>query len=370
MTSLEERVAGRIAREFHVRRVMTPTREKLYRGELLTREEAEEFSGEGTSDAYLYAHKAAEGLLRRCGNVAISHMVEVGERAKNLDFGFVYVAVALLHDAVEDKSKVIKDAYKLAEGIGTKFDDEIARNVAAITNHYAILIGGIERLAIGTPATGSNDALLDALDMLRTEAGDGVIAGFDGHFSGLGAIIRDLDIGKVNEKISRDDKYSIFDELKSRAYWLYIADIFSDAVERYERGEKWYDVGVIVKGIDNIDNLRTMGLDVPVMEKTLSKIETFLRHAEGFKDFLSSGGEENEGFLVVYGALKEQLVEQVIARRLALGQLNDTRYDHSLAYLKEKIEDYTARFGIDPAPIIKRLQEQAKPLTFGAARQK
>ena len=156
--------------------------------------------------------------------------------------------------------------------------------------------------------------------------------------------------------------------MKSRAYGLYIDDIFDDACERHELGEEGYDVGVIVKGMDNIDNLRTMGLDVPVMEKTLGKIEAFLRCAEKFKGYISSMGEENEGFLTVYGALKEQLVEQTIARRLAAGLLNDSRYVHTLSYLDGKINDYTTRFGIDSVPIAKRLHEQTRPLDFEVVR--
>src|SRR3989338_8862215 len=104
--SLEERVAERIAKGFQPSSI-TEIYERLYKGELLTREQAEGRLGEGTFDAYAYAHKAEVGLWRLCGNAAISHMVECGERAKNLGFEFVYVAVALLHDSVEDRSKAI-----------------------------------------------------------------------------------------------------------------------------------------------------------------------------------------------------------------------------------------------------------------------
>ena len=369
MANLEERVAERIAEEFHVPKVMTETRRKLYEGELLTIEEAEGFLGEGTFEAYFYAHTAVEGLWRRCGNVAISHMVEVGERANSLDFGFVYVIANLLHDAVEDKSNVIKDAYEWAEDIRARFGNEAARNVATITNHYAVLIEDIERITIGTPVTGyTNNILLGVLESMRADAGESISTRFERHFSRLGGIIRELNIDEINKKISRDNRYSIFDEMKSRAYGLYIDDIFDDARERHELGEEGYDVGVIVKGMDNIDNLRTMGIDVPVMEKTLGKIEAFLRRAEKFKGYISSMGEENEGFLTVYGALKEQLVEQTIARRLAAGLLNDSRYVHTLSYLDGKINDYTTRFGIDSVPIAKRLHEQTRPLDFEVVR--
>ena len=362
MITLEARVTERIEAEFHIPKAMTEARSKLYRGDKLTRKEVENFLGEGTYQAYKFAHEHAKGLRRYCDNAEDSHWVESAERARNLGFDNVYVISELNHDVVEDISKDIEEAYYKIEEIRSNFGDDVARNVAIVTNRYSIMIECIEKLTEGTPATGySRKILLDTLESIEKRVADSPIEErFTNKFKGLKEIINGLNIDEVNRKIEKDKRYSIFEEMKLKTYELFIADIFGNAIERYERREERYDAGIIIKALDDIDNLRTVAdpHQLPLMERTLGKIDTFLEYAEKFNDYLVSKGKENEGFLTVYGALKDQLIEQLVRRRFAIEFYNDTRFTHARARIDEKIAYYSKRFNIDTKSVIERVVSQ------------
>jgi hypothetical protein len=359
-------VAERVHDEFYRRKDIDETDRKLYRGEKLEEKEVEHFLGESMWKIYEYVHNSTIGQQRKCGNSAISHMFEVAVRAHDLGFSYVYSVTGLLHDSLETKCKQLKDIRGHIEEIGGVIErdeirDEVLRDVVKITNPYSLLIECIERRTSGTPATGyTQDLLRVTLDTIRDNAGEGISTEFKEQFNILYRVIRELDISEVNDKITKNPNYSVAEELKARTYGLYIADIFADARERYKGSEERYDVVVIVKGMDNIDNLRTMGLDKPVMEKTLGKTETFLRYAEEFKNFLSARGEENKGFLTVYDALKDQLIEQLLERKNVLGGLSDTRYIPIREYVEAKIKEYSEKYQIDVKPIAKRIKKNSK----------
>lgn len=373
MKALGHNIQRAIKDEFYKPKDMGPTERKLYYGDKLTPEEAvglldKDWNRDASEapiwEVYEYAHEAVIGRKRKCGNAEISHEFEVGGRAHDLGFGYVYTATGLLHDTIEAKSEeegigsvpgLVEDIKKKKFG-GNITGDKIAYNVATLSNYYSILIKQWGNLITKTPSGKyTKKALREGLNYIKDDVEEDILTDFNKQFGTLDSLINELDINDVNRKIREDHTYSIVDDFKLRAYEQYTVDIFKDTTEQFLKGEvETYDIGIVVKGLDGIDNLRTMGESKLVMEKTLYKIETFLDYAEGFLDNPSLRDAKHEKFLTAYEALKDQLIEQLIVRRDSLKILPDTRYIPIREFVDGKINEYSARFDID-AKLIEKL---------------
>ena len=330
---------------------------KLYYDKVLSPEELEVFLGDGMYELYLMAYDAVKGQTRKCGNAAIAHMVECGERAKNLGFGPVIISTLSIHDVIEASAKHCMDVPKIEESIKQKFGEEIAKNVSVMSNYYSLIT---ECLQGDLYQVGYGDSLKDSLLNLINTYKDRLHkisdsrfdkSRFDKYFDRLFSLIQ-------NEEVNLN-VHTIFDELKSKTYGNYIVDLFKDASDRLKDGEKDYDVAIIAKGIDNIDNLRTMsGGKRSAIDKTLNKVDLYLKYAEGFMDIPDQKGKENEKLLTVYEGLKDQVIEQLLARKHGLEHRNDPRYITLKEYIGEKIMEFSSKYSIDISPIEERLKRQ------------
>ena len=310
-----------------------------------------------------------KGRERDCGNSEISHSVEVGVRADDFYFPFLYVAGGVMHETLEVKCEeegissvpgILKEVKKKKFG-GEYLGDKLSEFVEVDSNLYGIPVEQWGHLIKTTPSGRyTKKAMLQGLDDLREYTSEDILSRFDKQFIALEDTIKHSDINEINNMVKERRSYSIVKDFKLRLYENYIADIFKDASRRLldEKDYDTYDVGIVVKGLDGIDNLRTMGDSRPVMERTLRKIEIFLDYADGFLDNPRLREAEHEKIWIVYGSLKDQLIEQLIVRRNALGGYGNTRYIPIKEFIDNKIIEFSKKYEIDTELIEERVRNQ------------
>ncbi|MCP3682835.1 MAG: hypothetical protein GY861_09115 [bacterium] len=352
------------------RGLMSDERLQLQNGEQLGKPWVEGRLGQGMYHAYLYIHPFSEGKRRYCDVSEETHWFETSERANLLDesarklnlpfrFGTYYTTTSLFHDIVNDTCKTLEQAHNRLDEI-KQFGSEIAYNVEMVSNFYSTIIDSIESKTKSVEATRySKDILRKAMEEIEAETDEEVKERFKKEIEGVKGIIEHTDIRKINAKIKKDEDVSIFDEMKLEGNEYHIADLFKDAYQRFNKGDDLYDVGIVVEGLNIIDNLRTTTQtnQRKLMEKRLGKIDVFLDRAESFIEMPGLIGK-NQGFEIVYTALKGQVVDQLVRGRIGLVVRDDTNFYGAEQFFDEKIDYYSSKFGIDPEPVKNKIAKE------------
>lgn len=307
--------------------------------------------------AFAYAQGLFEGLQRSSGEPAICHTADVAIRAADLGLPARYLVTALLHDCVEDTSNNPEAYTHGLDEIERRFGRELRDNVRLLTNRYSIIV----TQAIRSLGARSVPLRMDADSLMRVAAEVRVqrralpprVQDLLGHeYNRLAETLTQLDLseGLAIHQVNR--KYNVATEIGLHVYGLFIDDMVDDFKDREtDASPGCYDVVMVVKYMDAVDNLRTSAATEKMkLEKILRKTQMILDKSFHLHEYLHDSGLDDRTFALAYEFLKYTLVEQMLERKRALQNLADTRFSPLSDFMVEQITALEAKYKIEHNP--------------------
>lgn len=357
--------------------------EKLLRNPGSFSDYEEDVKAELGADAippFRYALTCFEGLQRASGEPAICHTADVAIRAADLGLPSKYVTTSLLHDCVEDTCASPNACVHALREIDRRFGSEMHDNVALLTNRYSVIVNqAIRSLAsrsVPLPMEPESlNRLAAEIRVLRRGLDDGVQEALSKVYQRLAESLTDLDLTTGLEIHRVNRRYNITAEIAMYIYGLFIDDMVDDFKVRYpktpvpgsENGESagFYDVVLVVKFMDAVDNLRTSAATERLkLEKILRKVQMVLDKSFHLHGYLHQNNLKDRVFSLTYEYLKYTLVEQMIERKQALQNLADTRFSPLSDFMIEQIANLEKKYKIEMSPPerLKGIREELRSL--------
>ena len=322
--------------------------------------------------AFSYALGLFEGLQRSSGEPAICHTADVAIRAADLGLPSRYLVTALLHDCVEDTSSS-PEAYVHGLGeIERRFGAELRDNVRLLTNRYSIIVNQAIR-SLGSRAvplrmsTESLTRVAAEIRVLRRVLPARVLEILGREYNRLAETLTEFDLteGLAIHQVNR--RYNVSTEIGLHVYGLFIDDMVDDFKRRNSATEPGcYDVVMVVKFMDAVDNLRTSAATEKMkLEKILRKTQMVLDKSFHLHEYLYKSKLDDRTFALAYEYLKYTLVEQMLERKRALQNLADTRFSPLSDFMVEQITVLEAKYKIEhnPPERLAGLRQELRALT-------
>lgn len=313
--------------------------------------------GADAVSAFLYALNLFEGLQRSSGEPAICHTADVAIRAADLGLPSRYLVTALLHDCVEDTSSSPEAYVTGLSEIERRFGTELRDNVRLLTNRYSIIVNQ----AIRSLGSRSISLRMNTESLTRVAAEVRVlrrvlparVQDLLGHeYNRLAETLTDLDLseGLAIHQVNR--RYNVTTEIGLHVYSLFIDDMVDDFKHRESADRPGcYDVVMVVKYMDAVDNLRTSAATEKMkLEKILRKTQMILDKSFHLHEYLHTSDIDDRIFSLAYEYLKYTMVEQMLERKRALQNLADTRFSPLSDFMVEQITALEAKYKIEYNP--------------------
>lgn len=307
--------------------------------------------------AFSYALELFEGLQRSSGEPAICHTADVAIRTADLGLPTRYLVTALLHDCVEDTSSSPEAYVSGLIEIERRFGKELRDNVRLLTNRYSIIVNQAIR-SLGNRSVSlrmnveSLHRVAAEVRVLRRTLAASVQDELAHEYHRLAESLTELDLssGIAIHQVNR--RYNLATEIALHVYGLFIDDMVDDFKDRCSGdGPGCYDVVLVVKFMDAVDNLRTSAATEKMkLEKILRKTQMILDKSFHLHAYLHESGIDARTFSLAYEFLKYTLVEQMLERKRALQNLADTRFSPLSDFMVEQITALESKYKIDMSP--------------------
>jgi (p)ppGpp synthase/HD superfamily hydrolase len=339
-------------------------------------EEVKAELGEDALPAFNYALGCFEGLQRSSGEPAICHTADVAIRAADLGLPSRYVITALLHDSVEDTSSNPAAYVSGIREIERRFGKEIRDNVRLLTNRYSILVNhAIKSLGARSVPLKMNPESLTRVAaevrVIRRGLEAQVQESLAEEYNRLAQTLTDMDLSTGQAICQVNRKYNITTEIALHVYGLFIDDMVDDFKKRDSgQGPGAYDVVLVVKFMDAIDNLRTSAATEKMkLEKILRKTQMVLDKSFHLHEYMYQNNLEDRIFSLAYEYLKYTMVEQMIERKRALQNLADTRFSPLSDFMVEQISGLETKYKIEhnPPERLRELRQELRDLNAAPA---
>lgn len=314
--------------------------------------------GENALAAFRYARAAFEGLQRETGEPAICHTGDVAIRVADLALPSHYVITALLHDCVEDTSDSPSSVVRGLSEIERRFGLPVRDDVRLLTNRYSIIVRhALRSLSSRSVRLGLTEESLakvsSEIRVLRRTLPPSIQEALSHEYHRLAEILPSLDLTAAQEMARVNRKYNLQNEIVLHVYGLFIDDMVDDFKERNstEDDRGFYDVVLVVKFMDAIDNLRTSAATEKLkLEKILRKTQMILDKSFHLHEYLYLNGLMDNLFHLTYEMLKYTMVEQMIERKRALQNLADTRFSPLSEFMVDQISRLESKYKIELEP--------------------
>lgn len=322
---------------------------------------------------FRYAQSSLTGCVRKTtGEPAFCHSADIALRAVDLGYGQPVVALALLHDTIEDRSGTLADVSDHLVEIKKLFGASVGEDIRLSTNVYSIILRALEgRVPKHLPFEPESrrvvgQALLDYREELPGELGRQFRRELDrlqNYF------LPQVDVASGAAKARIDKKYTLVSELRLKSYRLFVEDIVDDARYRHRpEGSGFHEVPLVVKALDLIDNLRTSEVaNFASMERILLKVELYLDCSFFLHDVIRKHSYAKATFIPLYDYVKYHLIEQMMERKRAMVFLADTRFAFFAEYLVREMTRLQEKYKVSNEPVreLVRLRDEVRRINLG-----
>jgi len=342
-------------------------------GSDLTDSEIGSILGPEAVGPFRYAQSSLTGCVRKTtGEPAFCHSADIALRAVDLGYGQPVVALALLHDTIEDRSGTLADVSDHLLEIKKLFGQSVGEDIRLSTNVYSIILRAMEgRVPKSLPfEPESRRVVAQALLDYREELPGELARQFQRELERLLSYFLPLvDVSSGAAKARIDKKYTLVSELRLQSYRLFVEDIVDDARYRYRpEGSGFHEVPLTVKALDLIDNLRTSEVaNFASMERILLKVETFLDCSFFLHDVIRKHNHQQATYISLYDYVKYHLIEQMMERKRAMVFLADTRFAFFAQYLVREITRLQEKYKVSNEPVqeLARLRDEIRRINLG-----
>ncbi|MBZ0199396.1 MAG: hypothetical protein K8H86_05985 [Ignavibacteriaceae bacterium] len=142
-------------------------------------------------------------LTRRCGITSAAHHNRVAAVVKQLkmdgDGSYKHVAIAALHDTIEDLLNIVKDKkgriygiHRYEEFVDEFIPPELKEHVKLLTNNYDLILSHIYQQFITTDVSMTKKNLLNAIEV-QSKRNSGELSA---HFENMGVLLQISDLGE------------------------------------------------------------------------------------------------------------------------------------------------------------------------------
>jgi hypothetical protein len=315
-----------------------------------TNKEISDTYGSESIKAYRVAERTFQGTWRGCGNPTIAHTQDTAYRLKlSVGKNKRYMQAALLHDVVEDKSKSFREIEDGLERIVTDFGEEVAEDVDALTNKYSVLAKAIEKrtkLSKDDDIMRVKGKIHETLDQIEEETKrEGLYQKYGRYIQEFRLMIRGTQKEHWSNIRDRFHMFTLYDFLKFRSYDLYLEEIKKQTLERATKSDPYYDVPLLVKLSDSIDNIRTTNpFDKRRFDKLVVKTESRIRLTKKIVEELRARGFENLELEARCKQLKSEYVHFLGDSIAAAAHFEDSRWSTVREYIQGHYESALEHF--------------------------
>jgi hypothetical protein len=297
--------------------------------------------GPASVQAYFFADEEIGPQLRDCGNPKVRHSFDSGAIAHLLHLNARYVKACLLHDVTEEVAGTIGQAAVELQKIGLNFGPEMRHYVGTLTNFYEILINQL------TNRIGRDDVrkVRASDEMTAIETGlDGKIFRnakpfFQSYVNDIRYVLAPNSNIATQPILAAKERVNLSD-LEKATFPYFIERIVIDAEMRRSGGDKYYDVSLCARLLEQRDNGRTLPSETPAAETKLYKLRVEVPIIEDYINQLNREGHRNNMLTFLLASVKLNFVESLDE----VARISGIRRDAAYRSIKKDFEGFRDDF--------------------------